>query len=73
MFDQITEYESAVMTAENLGDAYRAMGDGGQGTNVQARTIIATALIRFHPSLSKADRVAVANAVIAKWLADYDS
>jgi hypothetical protein len=67
------EMENALLTAENHGDAYRLLGDDGDGSNTQARCELAREIIKHHPGLSKADRHTVATAVIAKWIADSNS
>jgi hypothetical protein len=74
MFDQITEFESAVMTAENCGDAYRAL-DLPTMPNGQTlcRALILAEIKRHHPKLSVADRLAIKTQVIAQWIADYNS
>ena len=69
-----TEIDSAILTAENLGDAYRAlqlpsMPDG----TTQCRVIISRELIKFHPTITKAQRVDIASQVIAQWIADYNA
>lgn len=72
MFDAISEFDSAVMTAENHGDAYRMVDFTGVD-NENARTELLTLLIKFHPRLTNEEMVTVANQVIAEWIADYHS
>lgn len=72
MFDQITEFDSAVMTAENCGDAYRALNlpTSGPECHYAARAILVRELKQHHPRLSIADRRTVIDQVIAKWITD---
>jgi hypothetical protein len=67
------EMASAIITAKHHGDAYRLMGDDGEGTNIQARCELAREIAKHHPELSKADRQTVASAAIDKWITDANS
>jgi hypothetical protein len=72
MFDQITEFDSAVMTAENWGEAYQMVDFTGTD-NDDAQTELLWVLLKHHNSLSCEQMITVARQVIAQWITDYNN
>jgi hypothetical protein len=72
MFTEISEYDKALMTAENCGDAYRALNLPASGPECRyaARAILVRELKKQHPRLSITDRTKVEDQVISRWADD---
>lgn len=70
-----TEYDSAILTAENCGNAYRALALPSYTVDSKShsRSLCINEIKRFHPTLNAQERLRVANQVVNQWIAYYNN